>query len=87
MAQITIYLDKVTASMVKAEVKKARTSQSQWVAEAVRQRVRTEWPDAVRALAGAWPDFPTAEEIRNWQLAAPAKGGRNAPQDVPRERI
>jgi hypothetical protein len=67
MAQITIYLDDDTSALIKAAVKQAGVSQSQWIAEAVRQRVRKEWPASVRALAGAWRDFPTAEQIRKRQ--------------------
>lgn len=76
MAQVTIYLDDDTTAVFKAAVKEAGVSQSQWIAEAVRQRTRKEWPASVRALAGAWRDFPTAEQIRKRQ-------GR----DTPRERF
>jgi hypothetical protein len=76
MAQITIYLDNETSALIKAAVKQAGVSQSQWIAEAVRLRVRKEWPASVRALAGAWRDFPTAEQIRKRQT-----------QDTPRERL
>jgi len=27
-------------------------------------QVVEEWPDAVRALAGTWPDFPDLDELR-----------------------
>jgi hypothetical protein len=64
MGQITIYLEDDLLSQVKAVTKAAGVSQSQWIAEAVRGRMRKEWPVAVRALAGAWVDFPSAEEIR-----------------------
>jgi len=64
MAQITIYLDDEVLAIVKAAVKSSGVSQSQWVADAVRARVRREWPASVRALAGAWPDFPSVAEIR-----------------------
>ncbi|MGA8025917.1 MAG: hypothetical protein WB992_02145 [Bryobacteraceae bacterium] len=64
MPQITLYLDDKTLAMLKAATRGAGISQSQWVAEAVRLRVKGEWPVPVLALAGAWPDFPTAEEIR-----------------------
>jgi hypothetical protein len=67
MAQLTIYLDDNILALVKAATKTAGISQSQWVAEAIRRRVNTEWPASVLALAGAWPDFPTAEEIRESQ--------------------
>jgi hypothetical protein len=69
MAQITIYLDDKVLALVKAATKTGGISQSQWIAEAVRRRVKTEWPESVLALAGAWPDFPMAEEIRKNQGA------------------
>jgi hypothetical protein len=64
MGQVTIYLDDNTLAHVKKLTKNTGVSQSQWIAEAVRLRLRSEWPEAVRALAGAWPDFPSQEEIR-----------------------
>jgi len=67
MAQLTVYLDDDVLALVKAATKTAGISQSQWVADAIRRRVSTEWPPSVVALAGAWPDFPTAEEIRKSQ--------------------
>ena len=76
MAQVTIYLDDEVLSIVNAAVKASGLSKSQWIADAVRARVRKEWPESVRALAGAWPDFPTAEEIRKRQA-----------RDVPRARL
>ena len=41
-----------------------------------RQSVRGEWPASAGAFAGAWSDFPTAEEIRKGQAA-----------DAPRKRL
>ncbi len=76
MAQVTIYLDDETLTVVKTATKTGGVSQSQWIAEAVRERAKREWPAAVLALAGAWSDFPSADEIR-------AKHG----VDVKRERL
>jgi hypothetical protein len=76
MGQITIYLDDQTEVLVKAAVKAAGVSQSKWVAEVVRERVRSQWPDSIRSLAGAWSDLPTADEIR-----------RQQPVDHPREPL
>jgi len=64
MSQITIYLDEETEALLKAAVEASGVSQSKWVADAVRQRVRSEWPPSIAQLAGAWPDFPVAEELR-----------------------
>ena len=65
MPQITIYVDNDVLALVKTAVKSAGVSQSHWVAEAIRLRAKTEWPQSVRDMAGTWPDFPTAEEIRD----------------------
>ena len=40
------------------------------------RQAKERWPASVRSLAGAWPDFPTAEEIRK----------RHA-DNAPRERL
>lgn len=64
MAQITIYLDDEVLALVKEATKGAGVSQSQWIADAVRRRIKREWPASVVALAGCWPDFPSAEQIR-----------------------
>ena len=65
MAQLTIQLDDELADRVHAATVAAGTTTSEWIADAVRQRIQAEWPQFVHDLAGAWPDFPTAEEIRN----------------------
>jgi len=65
MAQVTIYLNKDTEEKMRALVKTHNISQSQWVASLIREKLRTEWPDHVAALAGAWKDFPSLEEIRD----------------------
>ena len=69
MAQLTIYLDADTERRVKSAAKSARMSLSRWVAAVIRERTETAWPPAVLNLAGAWPDFPTTEELRQTQPA------------------
>ena len=64
MAQITLYLDADTEVKLRQAAKAAGVSQSRWVAELIRERTASEWPESVARLAGAWTDFPTAEEIR-----------------------
>jgi hypothetical protein len=64
MSQLTLYLDVETAARLKDAAASAGMSQSQWVARLIRERTNQEWPQSVKALAGAWPDMPTAEEIR-----------------------
>lgn len=64
MAQVTLYLDEDTAEQMRRAAKASGLSQSRWLAELVRQASARDWPVAVRELAGAWKDFPTAEELR-----------------------
>jgi hypothetical protein len=61
---VTIYLDHETEALMKAAAKAEGISQSKWVSELIQRKVSTEWPSEVVQLAGAWPDFPSAEEIR-----------------------
>ncbi len=67
MSQVTIYLDEKTMATVRAAVESTGVSQSQWIADAIRARIQSEWPASVRTLAGAWPDLPEAEELRRLQ--------------------
>jgi hypothetical protein len=64
MGQVTLYLDRETEARVKAAAKAEKKTLSRWVAEVLQQRTAREWPASVLDLAGAWKDFPTAEEIR-----------------------
>jgi hypothetical protein len=64
MAQITLYLDERTAIVVKKAAQSEGISQSQWVSRLIQERTRSEWPESVKALDGAWADMPLAEEIR-----------------------
>ncbi len=65
--QVTIYLEDEVLDLVKTGAKDSGASQSKWIADAIRLRIGQEWPASIRALAGAWDDFPTAEEIRHSQ--------------------
>ena len=67
MGQVTIYLDDETETRMKEAAKASGVAVSRWVSELVREKTATEWPEAVRQLAGAWPDFPDAETLRRTQ--------------------
>lgn len=64
MAQVTLYLDDQAARGLRSAAEAEGVSQSQWVARLIRDRLATSWPESVVALAGAWRDMPTAEELR-----------------------
>ena len=67
MGQVTIYLDDETETRMKEAAKASGVAVSRWVSELVREKTATEWPEAVRQLAGAWPDFLDAETLRSAQ--------------------
>lgn len=64
MGQVTIYLDENTEQAMRTAAQSAKVSQSKWIAQLIQEKAGQEWPEEVIALAGAWSDFPTAEEIR-----------------------
>jgi hypothetical protein len=64
MGQITIYLDDDTERKLKRILQSKHISQSRFIAELIRKRVREEWPDSVREIPGSWQDAPSAEELR-----------------------
>lgn len=76
MGQVTLYLDPETEAKMKEAAKAAGISQSRWLSELVRQKTASEWPPAIKTLAGAWADLPTAEELR-----------KGMPEDLQREPI
>lgn len=69
MAQVTVYLDDDVLALLNSATDGAGISKSKWIADAIRMRARKEWPASVVALAGAWPDLPTVEEIRALYVA------------------
>ena len=76
MGQVTLYLDAETEARMKEAAKAEGVSQSRWLADLIRERTAKEWPPSVAALAGAWADLPSAEELR-----------QGLGEDIPREPI
>lgn len=64
MGQITIYLDAETEKRLSRAIKNGGISRSRWIADLIKEKVDTSWPENIAALAGAWSDMPTVEEIR-----------------------
>ena len=64
MSQVTIYLEPELQKKLKETVHALQISQSKWIANLIREKLANEWPADVIALAGAWEDFPLAEELR-----------------------
>lgn len=64
MAQLTLYLDQETVGKMRQAAASEGLSQSQWVAQLIKARLETKWPQAVRELAGTWTEFPEVDELR-----------------------
>ena len=76
MGQVTIYIDDETEKTARTSARAEGMSLSKWIAGRIRYRARSEWPESVRTLAGAWNDLPSAAQIR-----------RSRGKDVPRGRL
>jgi hypothetical protein len=64
MGQVTIYIDEETEKKMLQMIQKRGVSKSRWIAELIREKAASTWPENVVELAGAWKDLPSAEQIR-----------------------
>lgn len=64
MPQLNLYVDESTHARIKRAAKAAGMSLSRWVSTVVAERTASQWPADVLALAGAWQDFPSLEDMR-----------------------
>lgn len=64
MAQITLYLEDTLMAKLRDSAARQQVSQSQFVANLIREAVDEHWPEDVLTLAGALPDFPQAAALR-----------------------
>ena len=64
MPQVTIYLDEDTERRVKKAARAEGVSLSKWIAASLREKTESAWPKVFLDLAGAFPDFPTVEQLR-----------------------
>jgi hypothetical protein len=64
MAQITIYLPNEVEKKARKAAKAAGKSVSRWIADEVKRSTHTGWSEGFLKAAGAFPDFPSLEEIR-----------------------
>lgn len=75
-ARLTLDFDDETATRMTAAARRDGVSRSRWVAELIRREATEPWPQEVIALAGAWADLPTTEDMR-----------RRVGEDVAREPL
>ncbi|MGQ0653336.1 MAG: CopG family transcriptional regulator [Betaproteobacteria bacterium] len=67
MGQVTIYLDAKTERKARAAARAEGVPLSKWIARRIERPGHGEWPESIRALAGAWADAPSARKIRRSQ--------------------
>lgn len=90
MGQVIVYLDDETESTARAAAESHGLSLSTWIARRIQKRARTEWPVAVRELAGACPDFPCKGKVgdssplggRAWGRLGIMSGAASHPRSV-----
>lgn len=75
MPQLNLYVDEPTHARIKRAAKAAGMSLSKWVSIVVTEKTANQWPAEVLALAGAWKDFPSLDEIRTGE-------GQDAPRET-----
>jgi hypothetical protein len=77
MAQVTIHLDDEAEARMRRAAEEEGVSPSRWIAELIREKTASRWPESFRRLIGTWgDDFPEVEEIR-----------QSLGEDVERERL
>ncbi|MGB5619495.1 MAG: hypothetical protein WBM78_21845 [Desulfobacterales bacterium] len=64
MGQVTIYIDAETEKILNQIVKNQGISKSRWISDLIKEKTTTNWPEHIKGLAGAWRNFPLAEELR-----------------------
>jgi hypothetical protein len=76
MAQITIYLPDEIETKARKTAKAKGQSVSRWIADQIVNTLDQTWSKGVLDAAGAFPDFPSADELRT-----------GYGEDAPRETI
>ena len=65
MAQITIYLPDQLEKKARKAAKSHGKSVSRWISDQLARNLDDAWPAEVLEAAGAIPDFPALDELRN----------------------
>jgi hypothetical protein len=61
---VTIYLEESIEDKTSAAAESGHLSKSKSVASMIKEKMKTEWPESILRLAGAWKDLSLAEEDR-----------------------
>ena len=64
MTQLVLELDTDTALKLQEAADRAGLTRDEWLVRLIEGRLSGNWPESVKQLSGAWPDFPDAETLR-----------------------
>lgn len=56
MAQVTIFLEDSIEQKITEAANAVHLSRNEWIAQVIRERVATEWPQSIADMAGSWND-------------------------------
>jgi hypothetical protein len=76
MSHLTLYFDRETENFIRIAAKESNISISKWVASTIKRVTHSTWSPEIQRMAGAWPDFPAAENLR-----------KTSGKDLPRENF
>lgn len=63
MSHITLYLSDEVNALLRQSAQASGMSNSKWVSNLICRYAKTEWPEEMRVLAGAFADFPLQQEV------------------------
>ena len=63
MPQLSLYLPDAVMEHLKLRAQQEDRSLSAFVTSVLEEKLETSWPKIVTDLAGAYPDFPTRDEL------------------------
>jgi len=64
MSRLTVYVPREIEKKVRRAAKSSGKSVSRWIADQISNSLAETWPQEILDAAGAFPDFPSVEEIR-----------------------
>ena len=74
MSQVTVYLDDEAENLLRQSAQAAGLSNSKWITQLIKKHARQEWPSELKALAGAFSDFPLRDNDLQQHIDTPRVG-------------
>ena len=68
VGQVTIFLEDPIERKITEAANAVHLSKSEWIAQVIRERVATEWPQSIADMAGSWNDSPDIESLQQTEV-------------------